>query len=95
MKDGREHIDYVPTQVVTEYFRHVFKDGDGQPVKGILYPSARQDGGVCCVLFFEADQCGGKPDSIILRKRDAWLELDKNSRASFIAERSFKFRQTS
>jgi len=23
-KDGREHIEYVPTQIVTEYFRHVF-----------------------------------------------------------------------
>ncbi len=25
VKDGREHIEYVPTQVFTEYFRHVYK----------------------------------------------------------------------
>lgn len=50
-KDGREHIDYVPTQIVTEYFRHVFKRLAGGQVNGIIYQSSLK-GGTCCVLFF-------------------------------------------
>ncbi len=54
-KDGREHIEYVPTQVVTEYFRHVFCSEEGNKIDGILYPSSKVKGGVCCVLFFGND----------------------------------------
>src|ERR1035437_3166722 len=53
-KDGREHVDYVPTQIVTEYFRRTFPDCN---VDGLLYPSAKKDDGVCCVLFVEHDRC--------------------------------------
>ena len=56
-KDGREHIEYVPTQVATEYFRRVFRDGDNEPLRGIVYPSSRHEGGVSWVLFFEGDDC--------------------------------------
>ena len=50
--DGREHIEYVPTQVVTEYLRYIptFK------VDGILFRSA-QNNGVNCVLFCDPDCC--------------------------------------
>lgn len=50
-KDGREHIDFVPTQVVTEYFRHLFRMVDDNKVMGMAYPSAVNQGGVSCVLF--------------------------------------------
>ncbi|WP_410596146.1 RES domain-containing protein [Amycolatopsis sp. lyj-23] len=50
--DGREHIEYVPTQVITEYLRYVSTN----KVDGILYRSAQNDG-VCCVLFCEAANC--------------------------------------
>ncbi|MDH4081302.1 MAG: HEPN-associated N-terminal domain-containing protein [Nitrospira sp.] len=56
-KDGREHIEYVPTQIVTEYFRHVFKTPSGKPVRGILYHSSHIDEGICCVLFLENENC--------------------------------------
>ena len=41
-QDGREHIDYVPTQVVTEYFRHRFRMKEGEPLDGIceILPSS-------------------------------------------------------
>jgi hypothetical protein len=39
--DGREHIDYVPTQILTEYFRERVKGSDGSALNGIVYPSAR------------------------------------------------------
>jgi hypothetical protein len=56
-KDGREHIEYVPTQVATEYFRRVFRDLDKEPLRGIIYPSSRHEGGVSWVLFFDSDDC--------------------------------------
>ncbi len=56
-KDGREHIEYVPTQVATEYFRRVFRDSENQALRGISYPSSRHEGGVSWVLFFDAEDC--------------------------------------
>jgi len=57
IKEGLEHVEYVPTQIVTEYFRCIYKDADGKRVAGILYPSARNPGGVACVLFIENESC--------------------------------------
>lgn len=56
-RDGCEHIDYVPTQIVTEYFRRMFRDTAGQPLDGLVYRSSRQIGGKALVLFCENDQC--------------------------------------
>ena len=49
-KDGKEHIDYVPTQVVSEYFRYVFEP----KLQGIMYPSVKHSGGVN-IAIFESD----------------------------------------
>ena len=73
-RDGREHINYVPTQVLTEYFRHVFRV-DGQSIAGIRYRSAKNGGGVCVVLFagneeYEAQWSEDKG------RFGQWLELD-------------------
>lgn len=48
-KDGSEHIEYVPTQVVCEYFASVFQPD--APLDGLLYPSAVHRGGRNLVLF--------------------------------------------
>ncbi len=51
-KDGSEHIDYVPSQVVSEYFAQVFRTKPrGGAVDGIVYPSAVRPGGKNLVLF--------------------------------------------
>jgi RES domain len=71
--DGREHIEYVPTQVATEYLRYVSTNA----VDGILYRSA-QNNGVCCVLFCDATNCirpGQTPD----RVTEPWLRLRPDS----------------
>jgi DNA-directed RNA polymerase subunit RPC12/RpoP len=57
VKDGREHIEYVPTQVITEYFRRVFRGHEQEQLKGIVYPSSRHESGVSYVLFFENSDC--------------------------------------
>jgi hypothetical protein len=48
--DGREHIEYVPTQVVTEWFRSAFRHRK-KPIDGISYMSAQRTGGRSLVLF--------------------------------------------
>ena len=56
-KDGKERIEYVPTQIVTEYFRHVFRVDGTTPIHGIMYRSSRRPGGVCYVLFVDNEHC--------------------------------------
>jgi hypothetical protein len=61
-RDGREHYEYVPTQVVAEYFRHVFQTESGEKIDGIKFNSSRAGGTVCYSLFCTADDCGDPPD---------------------------------
>jgi hypothetical protein len=55
--DGMEHIDYVPTQIVTEYFRYIFSTTFGIQVNGIIYPSSRNTRGQASVLFLDNSKC--------------------------------------
>ena len=55
--DEREHLEYVPTQIVTEYFRHAFEAEYGTHIDGVRYRSATRDGGECLVLFVENEEC--------------------------------------
>ncbi len=68
-RDGREHIDYVPTQIVTEYFRHRFRLKGDQTLDGILYRSSKLDMGVACVLFVDSEQCGAPSES--------WMQVEQ------------------
>ncbi|MEJ5034879.1 HEPN-associated N-terminal domain-containing protein [Acinetobacter sp. MYb177] len=49
-KDGMEHIDYIPTQVVSEFFRYRFSP----KVKGIKYKSIKDPKGIN-IAVFESD----------------------------------------
>lgn len=67
--DGREHIDYVPTQVVTDYFRRIFKDDGKVRLDGLIFRSSRHEGGQCCVLFVENEHCvdaADDPDGVLI-----------------------------
>jgi len=52
-KDGREHIEYVPSQVICEYLAQVFETEDGRKLAGLIYPSAVHNGGRNLVVFPE------------------------------------------
>ena len=52
-KDGHEHIDYVPSQVICEYMAQVFEPGEGRKLGGLIYPSTVHDGGKNLVVFPE------------------------------------------
>lgn len=50
LPDDKEHIEYIPTQVVSEFFRYRFKP----EIKGIKYKSVKNPKGTN-VVFFESD----------------------------------------
>ena len=50
-KDDREHIDYVPSQVVCEYLAQVFEPGPDQRLAGLIFPSSIKPGGKNLVVF--------------------------------------------
>lgn len=53
--DELESIEYIPTQIVAEYFRYIFKYKEKQ-IDGIKYPSSKDKDGVCYALFFDYRQ---------------------------------------
>lgn len=55
-KDGREHIEYVPTQIVAEYLRFIHQKDGNINIDGILYRSSRNPDSAACVLFIDFDQ---------------------------------------
>jgi len=58
-RDDRIHLEYIPTQVMTEYFRREFRD---VRLLGIRYASAQRAGEVCTALFAGATAVvGGHP----------------------------------
>jgi hypothetical protein len=56
-RDQQEHIEYVPTQIVAEYFRHLYEHQTGQRVDGIAYRSAAVANGSNIVLFIVNEDC--------------------------------------
>lgn len=50
-KNGQEHIDYVPSQVVCEYLAQVFASQFGQQLGGLIFPSSVCAGGRNLVVF--------------------------------------------
>ncbi len=55
-RSEQEVVAYVPTQIVSEYFRTIF-GREYPPVVGLVYQSARREDGVSCVLFVSRDRC--------------------------------------
>lgn len=51
MRDGKEHVDYIPTQVVTEFLRDKFHRRNEHRIDGIIYPSSKNSRENACVLF--------------------------------------------
>ncbi|MEI7868037.1 MAG: HEPN-associated N-terminal domain-containing protein [Candidatus Methylumidiphilus sp.] len=69
-KNGNEHIEYVPSQIVSEYFALIFQ-ANGKKIDGILYPSAVHKGGKNLVLF--PNERGNSPRFDQVKLIDAWI----------------------
>jgi hypothetical protein len=74
-RDGREHVEYVPTQIVTEYFRHKFRIEGDRTLDGIIYKSSREGGTVACVLFFDSSDCGNTATSCLQLLESATVRI--------------------
>lgn len=77
-RSDRAHADYVPTQVVTEYFRHVYRTDDGYQIDGIIYPSSKT-GDRAIVIFADASGCidaGNPPNARTLLQLDNAFDVD-------------------
>ncbi|WP_348812447.1 HEPN-associated N-terminal domain-containing protein [Flavobacterium maritimum] len=55
-KDGKEHIEYVPTQVVTEFFRFSFNKNRKNKIDGIIYPSSKNKKNKTSVFFWDHEE---------------------------------------
>jgi hypothetical protein len=72
--DDHIHVEYVPTQVVTEYMRTVQTE-DGRQLDGIRYRSARHDDGISIVLFADQRNFVRPSDAHWEPHAEKWLEL--------------------
>ena len=72
-RSDRAHADYVPTQVVTEYIRHIFRPEKGLRIDGIIYPSSRT-GKDAVVIFGDNSSC---MDRDAKDRRDTLLILNR------------------
>jgi hypothetical protein len=78
-RTDREIVEYVPTQIVTDYVRHIFTLADSETrVQGIVYRSAARPEGHSIVLFFDNEACIELTDGWE-QDRSAWLALDPAS----------------
>jgi hypothetical protein len=76
-RDNRIHVEYVPTQVVTEYLRFA-TTSDGARLDGIRYRSSRLATGTALVLFADQDNMIMPPDerpSLYHLSKDRWIRL--------------------
>ena len=73
-RDDRPHIDYVPTQVVTEFIRSRPATGD-VPIDGIKYLSAVHPSYASYVIFATQENLFPDPQGPQFRDTDRWLEL--------------------
>lgn len=70
-------IDYVPTQVLTEFLLRIYRPASHEPVVGIAYRSAPRPGGVSLVLDIPNERC---VDDAPNPPAEPMLVLDKESR---------------
>ena len=77
-RDDRVHVEYIPTQVITEYFRTEFVH-EGDKIDGIRYRSARRSDHCSLVLFASQDDLGDGTRTISVAgfssDSDPWIGL--------------------
>ena len=73
-RDNRIHINYIPTQVVTEFVRSQLTR-EGVQVDGIKYQSAAHPGNASYVMFATQENILPAPEGSSNITSDRWLEL--------------------
>ena len=80
IESDTSQVEYIPTQIVTEFVRDHLTTSDGRSFDAIRYRSAADEpDGVCWVVFAEQSECGSDHggngrvlllDSASIRRRD-------------------------
>ena len=76
-RDDRSHIEYIPPQIITEYFR-IHRFHEGVALDGIRYRSARHADHCSLVLFATQDDLIDKKENQSTdfgTSHDPWIEL--------------------
>ena len=68
----KPHVDYLPTQVITEYFRTMVLDNGGGPILGVRYSSTK-NGKDAIVLF--AENADVVDDRAHIEADSPWLSM--------------------
>jgi hypothetical protein len=71
--DAEIHIEYTPTQVASEFFRHRLHDAQGHSIRGLVYGSAKRTGAVNLALFIESSESGRCSDRNAAEERTCTL----------------------
>ncbi len=69
VKDGKEHIEYVSTQVVTEFLRFPFNKNRKNKISGMLYPSSQNKNYQASVFFWDSELSKGKVKLTNLKRK--------------------------
>lgn len=56
-RHDNERIDYVPSQIVTEYFRFILPKAIGKEINGVIYKSIQDPQKDCYAIFADSTQC--------------------------------------
>ncbi len=75
--DSKDRIEYIPSQIVTEYIRFSLPQQAGKRIDGIIYKSTRCPDKDCYALFFDCtfcqDECDSDASSILILKSKSIL----------------------
>lgn len=77
IKDGKQVIPYIITQVITEYLRYIHRNEAGESIQGIIYPSMIKEEGENIALFILPSMCAGsnkagERPTLVLKEYDAY-----------------------
>jgi hypothetical protein len=81
-KDGKEHIEYVPTQIVTEFFRFSFNKNRKYKIDGIIYPSSKSISNKSSVFFWDNDESEKLVNLTSLKRERIKITACLNKKAS-------------
>lgn len=87
--ESMESIEYIPAQIVAEYFRFLYTYKDN-PIDGLIYGSSKVEDGICYALFFDQNQCL-ESDSIIADKQ--MLRMDEKSITTYKVEADIQLKE--
>lgn len=73
-------IEYIPTQILSEYFRYFIRTPQGKPIDGIRYSSSKIKNGINYALFFTSDYFEGVEGVInpVFKMQKIWKEANDN-----------------